>query len=744
MSSDFSSDIDIIYLFKNANQVRTREYLISNGYISDKSIKFILVDDGANIDSERIKVKFSAKSVLTLSGFAREHLYNDLLDEESFHDGQFKKLRQIKNFIEPSTIGDKKKNALVMLNEWFTMSSKPLMVVKGYGGVGKTTLVKYFLDQVYLYNRHKEDGYRVVFIDSKRIIDEISTQGVIDDLFYFYSAHAKVNDFENRFNQELLELSVDNGNVLIVVDGIDEVIAKLSNRFDVVSFIDNIFDSYLIGNEKTKVILTCRDYFWDHSTEENHNISKLELSPFTEPLTRRFFQKEFEENSSDFRKCMNYADEFKFETGDRKAKEYVYIPYTLDLIADMVKQNRDFGKINKHDIETNILNVDLNDDYFIGRICNREIQKLKNVDVDSQLVFFMKLSAIHRGTIHESNLSDLLDHIDARDVTDISELFKGHTLVNYDHESGNVSFKYDFFKEFFVNLYICYFLSRKEIDLFETDVKKCITEYVKYNTSFTRKISSRVSFDDELEIFIMELIEIKIEDLKKREDILSRRIISSLICILLSCHQQSNGHSSMSEHTRILTDVFGDNLDYLSILNIFGKDSDKLIFDFRDKTISNAWMENYPFFWECKFDETTTFFKGVFKHLEPRSNFNIPTIHKDLFSNCNTGGIHEIIKSSNERKENKNDNIKTELIKIFRLFDTGGTFKEQKIEKIEKYADTILLKGLIKNKVIKPYQNPKKRAMRQYRVDDNYMDLINVLEQSGSNYELEKIVRMLS
>ena len=98
MSSDFSSDIDIIYLFKNANQVRTREYLISNGYISDKSIKFILVDDGANIDSERIKVKFSAKSVLTLSGFAREHLYNDLLDEESFHDGQFKKVTTDKEF----------------------------------------------------------------------------------------------------------------------------------------------------------------------------------------------------------------------------------------------------------------------------------------------------------------------------------------------------------------------------------------------------------------------------------------------------------------------------------------------------------------------------------------------------------------------------------------------------------------------------------------------------------------------
>ncbi len=306
-------------------------------------------------------------------------------------------------------------------------------------------MVKYFLDQVYLYNNSLEDGYRVVFIDSKRIIDEISTQGVIDDLFYFYSAHAKVNQFENRFNQELLELSIDNGNVLIVVDGIDEVIAKLSGKFDVSSFIDNIFDSYLIGNEKTKIILTCRDYFWDLNTDENHSICKVELSPFTESLTKKFFQQEYDNNSPEFRRCMEYADEFKFNTDAIESPNFVYIPYTLDLISDMVRQNRDFGSVNRNDIETEILKTDLTDDYFIGRICNREIQKLRNIDVDSQLLLFMKLSTFHNGNIHESNFNKLLDHVDVKDVTDIVELFKGHTLINFDHHSRVVSFKYDFF-----------------------------------------------------------------------------------------------------------------------------------------------------------------------------------------------------------------------------------------------------------------------------------------------------------
>ncbi|MFM2610036.1 hypothetical protein AAFX30_20905 [Vibrio chagasii] len=744
LESDFLGKFDIVYLFKSANQIKTREYLISNGIISEISKKYILVDDGINIDFDGVKNKFSAEQVYTLGGFAREHLYSDLLSEDSYHDGQFKKQRQIKNFIEPSTVGCNDKNAILLLNEWFSISSNPLMVVKGYGGVGKTTLVKYFLDKVHLFNRGVSDGYRVVFIDSKRIIDEISTEGMIDNLFYFYNAHAKVNDFENKFNQELLELSIDNGNILIVVDGIDEVIAKLNNKFDVNSFIESIFESYLIGNEKTKIILTCRDYFWDLNTDDNYNISKLELSPFTRELTERFFAKEYNKDSSEFRKCMEYADEFKFDTKKDGDNRYVYIPYTLDLISDMIKQKREFGVVNRDDIETTLLKKDLTDDYFIGRICNREIQKLENVDVDSQIKFFMKLSIFHNGLIHESNLTNLLSHIDLRNKKDIEELFKGHTLVNFDNSSKLLSFKYDFFKEFFVNLYICSFLNRKDLSKYSDELINVISEFVKYNTAFTNRISKRVNFDEDLEIFIIELIELSIKTLKEGEQILHRRVISSLICILLSCHQNTIGKLTIEDCTNIIKDIFGDNLEYFSIINLFGKDSDKLIFDFRNKVISNVWMENYPFFWECRFDNGTTFNSSTFKHLEPRNNVTIPKIHDNMFVNCDTSGIHDLIVSSNNQQDQKNKSLVDDVKKIFKLFDTGGTLKEQKTERIEKHANSIVLKELKKNKVITPYVNPKKPRIRQYKVHDDYLDIINVLDQNGTSYELEKVMKLIT
>ncbi|RZP53731.1 hypothetical protein D8T48_22535, partial [Vibrio vulnificus] len=226
---------------------------------------------------------------------------------------------------------------------------------------------------------------------------------------------------------------------------------------------------------------------------------------------------------------MEYANEFKFKTGEGNSNDYVYIPYTLDLISDMVRQNREFGEVNRNDIETKILNTNLTDDYFIGRICNREIEKLRNVDVDSQLLTFMKFSVIHRGHIHESNLDKLMAHIDVRDISEISEVFKGHTLISFDHESKTMSFKYDFFKEFFTNLYICYFLTTRDVKLYDDDMIRSISEHIKYNTSFTKRISSRIDFDDNLEIFIMDLIDINIRNLKSKEDILNRQVISGLI-----------------------------------------------------------------------------------------------------------------------------------------------------------------------------------------------------------------------
>lgn len=52
------------------------------------------------------------------------------------------------------------------------------------------------------------------------------SKGKINDLFDFYQVLADVNQTKKRFNKHTFSLSADNGNLVIVLDGIDEVIAK--------------------------------------------------------------------------------------------------------------------------------------------------------------------------------------------------------------------------------------------------------------------------------------------------------------------------------------------------------------------------------------------------------------------------------------------------------------------------------------------------------------------------------------
>ena len=403
---------------------------------------------------------------------------------------------------------------------------------------------------------------------------------------------------------------------------------------------------------------------------------------------------------------------------------------------DIVKQNRDFGFSERDDINSKILNSSLTDDYFLGRICNREIEKLNNLSIDNQLMSFMKLAVFHNGYIHSSNLYRLFDDYRGITIDDISNLFKGHTLISVD--SDIISFKYDFFKEFFINLYICNFLIEKNIDNIDHNLEKLISEYIKYDTSFTKKICQRVTIDEDFQIFIIELIELFIDKLKNNECIKSRKMISSLVCILLSKKQAD---SNQNNNYEILNEVFGVNLNYLSLVNFVSKDSDKITFDFRDKDLTNIWFDNYPFFWECKFNENTKFIKSTFNHLEPMSKIKIPN---SMFIECDTTGINNLIKSSNDEHIEKNHSITNDIKRIFRLFDTSGTFKEQKKEYIEKHADSVILKKLLKHKIITPYKNPQKPKIRQFRVSDEYYNIIKILDQNGSNYELVKIINLIN
>jgi len=227
-------------------------------------------------------------------------------------------------------------------------------------------------------------------------------------------------------------------------------------------------------------------------------------------------------------------------------------------------------------------------------------------------------------------------------------------------------------------------------------------------------------------------------------------LISSMLILLLVGLDESNQKNDIVTRTEILTNIFGSDthLEHLSLINLFGTNTNRTYptFDFRNKIISFSWFENYAYFWECKIDESTKFYKSYFNHLEVIDGGKKPKLKSEkIFLDSDISGIKEILDEENLKRANKKAKNHDKLITIFKYFVQGGTFKEQKIDYINnKCKDKEeILSRLLDYKIIHPYKNPKKPTMKQYKVADEYYDLIKVITQGGTNIELEKILKIL-
>jgi len=723
-------NIDFIYLYDKTSQQKTYDYLIAQKVLTKSAQKYILIDE--KLKKDNLKKIFDTDDVYYVEEFGRKHIYNDYFDDDIFHQGNF----NIQTFIEPYTTHSEDKTAYSILLEWFEKVSNPLIVIKGYGGVGKTTLVKYFLDNIV---KSSTQDSNVLFINSNEILDDIVRYSGIDDLFHFYEALAKKRKANKIFDKALLELSVDNGNLLIVLDGIDEVIAKAGNRFNIDKFITSIYENYTSGSEKTKIIITCRDFFWDSNI--NHNdINTLELKPFNHKLTTQFFSNKFGIQSKEFTKALALAQEFALSNNNHGGED-IYIPYILDLIADIILRDKQFGSNSSRNLDSNILAGNITNDYLVGRVCEREITKLENTLIDEQINLFTCLAVNFNGAINLTSLHKFNHYLEKKLDPTLIDKFKGHPILTTTDET--LLFRYDFFTVYFKNLYISRFFIEKDINKMDKNFIEILGEYIRYDNSFTENICKRLQYDDVLKIFTIDIIEKITSELQENDDLEKRKISSSILIFLLVALRMSDRPDNIENRTELLKEIFGTNtMQYLSIINLFvGESKAHPTFDFSNIEFNNCWFENYEFFWECKMDANTKFKHSTFRHLIPRKDVK-PKFYEGMFDReCDTSDIAYIIDNQREEYELKENKIINQLKKIIKYFEQGGTFKDKKIADVRSKFDTNILDILIKRGVIDEYVNYKKTGMgKQYRIHPEYNGLIKVLEQGGSYFEFEKIL----
>lgn len=745
-----------LYLYKGINQTATHVLLRKKcpNVFKTKNFTILIPREEEQKNQEKRKSNIRDKFKSTSIFYIDEFIWNLCTPTNFTEITTDSKFLDINNFVTPRVVDEKKEEkSFNDLIDWLSLSNEQVLVLRGGGGIGKTTIAKYIADTFQGTNKQK----KALFIESSEIIDELKRARSTDqelNIYNFYEAfyeadHSKNGYLQDKLNNDLFRVNLDNGNLLIVIDGLDEIISKVPN-FDVNVFLRSISDSYSeIGN--AKVIITCRTYFWDNSKIDEYSLKLFELLPFDELQARNFFDKSFNDGNKKTDKCIKIAKTFVSQPQDNK--NYEFQPYVLDVIKNIVDSDNEL-LTEDYSFNSKYLIQNIKSDYIIHNVCQREMRRINQISVNKQIEFFMTLSVKYDGVIAGSKFADLVESSKMIDPTKI-EALKSHPFI-ITTSTNKIFIKYDFLTDIFKGLYLKSLLDINNQETISADIANFIANNCSLNSNLLKEVVDRSKelFDDE----ILKIVE-TIEHIQKMNisNMLKNKSISGLFALALRINHRHKG-DNIESNTTLLDDLFCQNNEIrnLSMIN-FSSYEYSIRFDFSDKTFIECYIDNFSDFWTCKFNNNTRFIDCTLYNLQNDSDIPI-NVKENQFQSCTKdSSINEVFINS----ELKEQNIETKILKFldsfFNLFFTKGKLERQSYDANIKHNIRVqytkirpnlfklekLIKVLESNNVIIDYIDETFKD-RKLKISDDYkMDVTKFCKEGTVSTKIKEIIRIL-
>ncbi|WP_028888982.1 caspase family protein [Tenacibaculum ovolyticum] len=667
-----------LYLYNEINQTQTLKHLQKEHPEIFKNKNLIIYtskEDNQQFISRRInniKTKFKPNNIFYIDDFIRDACTPNLEIDDSSSN-----YLSISNFIHPSfTTETNPQEVDEFVNNWISKEEAPILVIKGTGGIGKTTFAQFIADSFL----GRNDKTKIIFIDSVQIKNNLIRKSKHQNnigLYSFYDAlFSQDKSHETKLTQEEFRLNIDAGNILMVIDGLDEVISKIPN-FDVDLFLSSITESTnQLG--RGKAIITCRTHFWKQAQTNPGHFDVIELKPFDKQQTEEFFNKSFDSKRKQS-KAVAIADSFKFSSQE---DTHIYHPYVLDIIRSIVNNEKEDIEFDLTKFSSSILSTQVKNDYIIYRVCDRERKRIGQISVDEQVKFFIYLANERRGNIQTLNFKNELEIALQRKVDNVNvEAFKSHPFIQ--NVGNTTNFKYDFFAELFKSIFIAnYFKFESNTEKVNTNFLNIISENCWYGSGLNVEIVNRInSWSDDDILFVSDII-----DQVSKNDVIEtqvkRGVIANIFNISLSI-QHKFGQNNIETNTYLMMSIFEKSNSILNLC-LINLNHDKTIkFDFSGLTIHEAYIDNYGYFYDCRFSDDTIFNKCHLLNIERhKSKHSIP---KKLFIDCiYDQNLEEALTHHVNSEQSKIDNAKTFINSFLHLFYSNGRLGRQWEDKVIK------------------------------------------------------------
>ena len=607
---------------------------------------------------------------------------------------------------------------------------KPIYLIFGDGGAGKTTFCDQAIQKV---NEYQNKGLKkkAILLSSYDIPEHHLTSGIkVESLQNLYSIISE-ND-EDSIDTQSLALNVSSGNLLIIIDGLDEIQSKLKERFVLEKFIESVIelnDTYL----NCSVIITSREI--NKSVFERSDVDIFYLKGFDDALAQKYLSKRFLGDE----KTITRAKENIATIGSNSN----ITPLIMRLICDLVGENSSKRSL---EMTEKYFKNDSPLDKVVFQLIDREIEKQSlGISCDEYFEILRDIVFEYSGVVKKEDFDFLIELKLSNSVRsnkqDSFNNFYLSPLLSRNNEVFRIN--YDSLEFLIKARNLTYLINAKDSEnnenILRTLAQDCYKGgvLVKEICKYKRKDTSYES----------NLIRNKILKNNGLDENCKRKLISALLYVIFE-----KTHSNRNYNSTIILDIFavkqGGEIRGLSIYGEFYP------LDFSLFTVKDGYFNNYSNLAKSNIPKgEKIFYSSHFLNID-KKEFGKDSIEKANFHDdciiCDE--LLSAIELSNENNEKKLDYLKNDLKRIFNVGYRSGSFswtsKKVYIQHCTYLKSNITLENYLQFLQSKGFlieENAEGSPEVGYRVCNKYMlDVKEFLSQSLISDSIEKLMQKLS
>lgn len=537
-----------------------------------------------------------------------------------------------------------------------TQLTQPIISITGEAGIGKSTLCKMIANQIN--KEYKSKNIRAIYLANNNH-DWIKPNKKIGSLYslylYFDSINQQNRDEKNTncFDYNSFILNVLCGNLVVIIDGLDEISSALGIDFDLEEFIKSIEDLNNTFNQ-CKILIAFRSYYKD-IVKNSTSSSIYKLNGFTKDAAKKFFIKKINDSRENISQSEEEFISFCFRTLETISTENSYNPLIADLIAEIELRN--------YELNNGTLNfgkyLDRNEhiEKLIVLLLTRENKKQNiKLTTDDVIEILLEVTINYAGRISKPNFMEIIRCINTeyteKDDASLDKIMQTPFLM---FENGLFSSKYSYIDDILKARLLIY--SIKNNSYKDPRVKKILID-VSYGSNDILNIirKSDIHFNSNI-LDYLKSIYLYYKDSINTETYL-RRCIAGIIMLALS----RRGLSTRKERTEVLITIFGKDMNYFSIYS----NIDPL--DFTSIKISDGYISDCENIFKSTFPNSICFIRTKI-YLSDKAKVKIPDGIFDISCEYNENTEKCINKKNSHRS-----NIRSDIKSILNIFFTSNHF----------------------------------------------------------------------